>query len=175
MTFPANLHARGIRRLRALCRLTGYLPLSCFTLEVDHLFVTNEPLIKTRNNFVYRGTFNSTRGSLAVAIKTVNLFAEEAIDAKVILPWFIDQSSDEEVSRQAFHSEICILKTLRHGNIVSLLGVLEGWRSHTFSFVSHWMSNGTLPQYLRKNTFGDRALLVRGLLSRGLLCAPRFR
>ena len=47
-------------------------------------------------------------------------------------------------------------KRFRHRNIVRFIGVTQG----PLQFVSEWMPNGTLRQYLAKNPDADRIDLV---------------
>jgi hypothetical protein len=48
-------------------------------------------------------------------------------------------------------------KQLTHSNIVPLLGITIA----PFQLISHWMSGGDLPDYIKKNPDADRLKLVR--------------
>ena len=47
-------------------------------------------------------------------------------------------------------------KRLRHPNIVPLVGVMQD----PLQFVSEWMPNGSLTEYLKKNPTANRIRLV---------------
>ena len=57
-------------------------------------------------------------------------------------------------------------KRLRHPNVVPFIGVTQD----PMQFVSEWMPNGTLVDYIRKNPGANRIGLVR--LSRAINALP---
>ena len=57
---------------------------------------------------------------------------------------------------QPFFKEAVIWKRLSHPNIVPFLGVTKD----PIQFVSEWMPNGTLTQYVNKNPSSNRITLV---------------
>ena len=56
---------------------------------------------------------------------------------------------------QPFYKEAVVWKRLKHPNIVPFLGVTI----EPFQFVSEWMPNGTITQYVVKNPGIDRIAL----------------
>ena len=55
-------------------------------------------------------------------------------------------------------------KTLRHQNVLPLLGVTISEDPLRFVMVSEWMENGNINQFLRRVPDADRLKLVRVLL-----------
>ena len=58
---------------------------------------------------------------------------------------------------QAFYKEAIIWKRLRHPNVVAFIGVTR----NPLQFVSEWMPNGTLTEYVNENPSANRVGLVR--------------
>ena len=60
------------------------------------------------------------------------------------------------VGTQGFCKEAVMWKRLRHPNIVAFIGVMQ----NPLQFVSEWMPNGTLTEYLAENPDTNRTRLV---------------
>jgi len=61
--------------------------------------------------------------------------------------------------RQNFCKEVVGWKTLRHPNVLPLLGVTT--TNDRLVMVSEWMTNGNITEFLKKNPDVDRLELVR--------------
>ena len=61
---------------------------------------------------------------------------------------------------QWFCKEVVTWKTLRHPNVLPLLGVTMSEDPLRFVMVSEWMENGNIIQYLKKRVDADRLELV---------------
>ena len=72
------------------------------------------------------------------------------------------RSSDELVppAFQQFCKEVILWNWLSHPNVLSLVGVLDGFAGHQFATVSEWMEHGNIMEYIRKNST-NRLELVR--------------
>ena len=51
-------------------------------------------------------------------------------------------------------------KTLRHPNVLPLIGVIMTENPHRFVMVSHWMKNGNIIEFLERENDADRLKLV---------------
>lgn len=69
---------------------------------------------------------------------------------------------------QRFCKEVVAWRTLKHPNILALIGVVvtEG----TFAMISHWMSNGNIREFVKANPGANRFKLVG--FSFGILPLP---
>ena len=68
--------------------------------------------------------------------------------------------AERYLSPQAFYEEVIIWKKLRHPNVVPFIGVTRD----PLQFVSEWMPNGTLIEYINENPGANRVGLVSALL-----------
>jgi serine/threonine protein kinase len=59
---------------------------------------------------------------------------------------------------QRFCREVMIWKTLRHPNVLPLLGVTM--TKDRFVAVSEWMENGSIDEFVKANVYADRLGLV---------------
>ena len=64
---------------------------------------------------------------------------------------------------QRYCKEVVTWKTLRHPNVLPLVGVTMS--ENQFAMVSDWMSNGNINEFLGANPDADRLKLVSGLVS----------
>ena len=64
---------------------------------------------------------------------------------------------------QRYCKEVVTWKTLRHPNVLPLVGVTMS--ENQFAMVSDWMSNGNINEFLGANPDADRLKLVSGIVS----------
>lgn len=62
---------------------------------------------------------------------------------------------------QRYCKEVVTWKTLRHPNVLPLVGVTMS--ENQFAMVSDWMSNGNINEFLGANPDADRLKLVSGI------------
>lgn len=120
-------------------------------LFVEGLSISNEnrPVAGGAFADVYMGELDGN----TVAIKRLRGFMfhdDHEKSYKVLLCYFMLQSSLVDVLRKRFCREALIWRQLRHPRILPLLGVdHDDFRTRTsLSMISPWMAQGTLLQYL---------------------------
>jgi hypothetical protein len=67
---------------------------------------------------------------------------------------------DAYIPFKSIRSEVCILRALKHPNIVEYRGVLRDWGTSSFAMISTWMVNHTVVKFLEANPEHNRARLV---------------
>lgn len=74
----------------------------------------------------------------------------------MLLSHFFAPTERAPVATQAFYKEAVMWGRLNHPNIIPFIGVTR----KPMQFVSEWMPNGTLPDYINENPEADRVGLV---------------
>ncbi|KAF9779315.1 CNH domain-containing protein [Thelephora terrestris] len=124
---------RCLHKLQTICGNHTTLPSSYF-IPGDVSRVGVEPVASGGFADVWEGTYGGNR----VCIKCLR----------------ISQQSRQGVER-AFCKEAVMWKRMRHPNVVAFIGVTRD----PLQFVSEWMVNGTLSEYLDKNPDANRTCL----------------
>ena len=78
--------------------------------------------------------------------------------------WVGDDASDlllTDCSSKKFCRDVVVWKTLRHPNVLPLLGVTM--TENRFVMVSEWMVKGDINEFVKANINADRLELVRPL------------
>ena len=103
---------------------------------------------------MYKGTLDGSR----VCIKRVRMYLRGSPEkpTKVHIDAVAFAIHHHSQIPQAFCQEAVMWKRLKHPNILPLLGITV----IPLQLISNWMSNGDLPEYLRRHSDADRLELV---------------
>jgi len=144
-----DLLAPSLRKkcLATLCKICGYQGLLPKSMQIPlcHNPMDN-PLARGGYAEVWKGEYQG--GEVAVKVLKVC------------------QTSDLDKITRRFCKEVVTWKTLRHENVLPLLGVIM---SHNqFAMVSEWMANGSINEFIRVHEDANRFELLKGVV-RGLI------
>jgi serine/threonine protein kinase len=82
------------------------------------------------------------------------------------------QVPDTDTAPQRFCREVMAWKTLRHPNILPLIGVVVSQTQ--FAMISDWMANGNINNFIKTHPDANRLELV-GFALKALLSSLRVR
>ncbi|KAF9779332.1 kinase-like domain-containing protein [Thelephora terrestris] len=129
-----DVFRRCIRKLRTICSQHAILP-SSYTISGALVRLGDEPVDFGGFSVVWEGTYNGSK----VCIKHLKV-----------------SEQNRGAVQKAFYKEAIIWKRLRHPNVVAFIGV----KQNSLQFVSEWMPNGTLTEYINKKPGANRLLDV---------------
>ncbi|KAF9778328.1 kinase-like domain-containing protein, partial [Thelephora terrestris] len=129
-----DISRRCLHKLQVICGHHSVLP-SSYTLIGDLARVGDEPVASGGFSDVWEGILNGDK----VCIKYLRCCAQ-----------------NRQSIEKAFYKEAIIWKRLEHPNIVPFISVTQ----NPMQFVSGWMPNGTLTDYVNKNPDADRIGLL---------------
>ncbi|KAF9645731.1 kinase-like protein [Thelephora ganbajun] len=137
-SLPPQIYGKHLRYLYRSCGHNALLPTS---LQIPLCYDQNEPA--------------HGRGGFADVWKVQHNGQDVA--AKALKVYSTDNFKE---IRRKFCREVMIWRTLRHPNVLSLLGVMM--TENKFVMVSEWMDNGNINKFLKKgDTNVDRVELIR--------------
>ncbi|KAF9649125.1 kinase-like protein, partial [Thelephora ganbajun] len=131
--------------LRTVCGTRAILPTSCM-VSTDLLEIDSDPFALGGFDDVYRGTLNDSW----VCIRRVRAYTEDA--------------SKKAIKR--FCKEVVTWKTLRHPNVLPLMGVTM--TEKRFVMMSEWMENGNINTFIKTHDDVNRLELL-GDVTTGLI------
>ena len=104
-----------------------------------------------------------------VAVKVMRTYTRSDLQKVVgVSRWLYDPPTSELTSSvQRFCKEVVTWRTLRHPNVLSLIGVMMN--ESQFAMISDWMENGNINEFIRANPDADQL----GLVSFSLEVSPR--
>ncbi|KAF9785472.1 kinase-like domain-containing protein [Thelephora terrestris] len=129
-----DLFRRCLHKLRTICGHHAILP-SSYILSRDLTRVGDDPVVFGGFSDLWEGTHSGIK----VCIR--HLRVPEQI---------------REPVEKAFYKEAIMWKRFRHPNVVAFIGVTR----NPLQFVSEWVPNGTLTQYVNKNPGANRIGLL---------------
>jgi hypothetical protein len=144
-------YPRGVRCLRRLCRETNLVPTAC--ILSTQVILSNTAACKSNFSDVWKGSLDGRE----VAVKVLRLHGDELQHVKKVRRYIRNRILRTHYI-QAYLHELVVWQCLRHPNIVPFIGAPQ---LHEVSFVSEWMSGGTITVFLLKHPDHDRAELVR--------------
>ena len=158
---------RCLHKLRTICSRRAILP-SSYTISGDLARVGDHPVAFGGFSDVWKGTHNDTN----VCIKHLRVSEQiretlEKVSIRNRLIFFLP--TGRYPLSQVFYNEAIMWKRLRHPNIVAFIGVTQS----PLQFVSEWMPNGILTEYVNKNPDVNRVGLVS--LSSAISARPTTR
>ena len=109
---------------------------------------------------IYKGRFRNQ----AICLKIIKVNRKTQIKhlLKVSLFDAFNNRKRLKVTSQAFFKEALLWGHLSHPNILPFYGIYHLEDKHgRISFVSPWMENGNVTEYLKRNPLANRLLLVR--------------
>ena len=142
--------------LGALLRLSKSSKLYPECLTITDLERDDEVLDSGRFGEIYKGRFRNQ----AICLKIVNRKTQINHLLKVSL---FDTFNDRLcLTSQAFFKEALLWGHLSHPNILPFYGIYHLEDTHgRISFISPWMENGNVAEYLKRHPIANRRLLVR--------------
>ena len=158
-----------LHKLQTICSHHGFLPSSHIisgglTRVGDYAFASGG----------FADVWEGVHGNTKVCIKCPRITVRDRQDIEKVndlhgtpIPRLLNLTC---VGTQAFYKEATVWKHLRHQNIVSFIGVTQD----PLQFVSEWMPNGTLTQYLSENPGVNRVDLVSFLLAITAFLVPFY-
>ncbi|KAH8830011.1 kinase-like domain-containing protein [Flagelloscypha sp. PMI_526] len=96
---------------------------------------------------VLQDTFKGTLGKKVVCLKVPRVFVSSG-------------PTERKKSLQVFLDEAIIWRHLRHPNVLPFLGISQNAFAHRTCFVSPFMANGDLMQFLKRNPGHDRIVCL---------------
>ena len=150
-----DVFRRCLHKLKTICSRHAILP-SSYTIVGDLARTGNDPVAFGGFSDVWEGTYNGSK----VCIKHLRVSEQvrKSIEKVSILRWLVSILPPEKPpSQQAFYKEAIMWKRFRHPNVVAFIGVTR----NPLQFVSEWMQNGTLTDYVNENPGANRIGLVR--------------
>ncbi|KAF9784386.1 kinase-like domain-containing protein [Thelephora terrestris] len=134
---PPWLQKECLGALRKICGRSGLLPRSVkIQLHYDR---SDDPLYQGGYADVWKGQYQDCH----VAVKVLRVCAS---------------NNFEKITRR-FCKEAVAWKSLRHPNVLPLLGVMM--RDRCFVMVSEWMNNGNIKEFIRDNRDVNRFELLK--------------
>lgn len=147
-----GLSTRALNALRRICNFVNILPKSC-SLEGALILNDDRPVIWTDVSDTYEGTYMSKK----VSIKMIRISCPADFPGPKVRSRAHGQYGTFTRRFQVYHGKVLLRKHLRHPNIVSFLGVSDMF---LVCWISQWMSNGVLAEYLKVDPQPDRRRLV---------------
>ncbi|KAF9644747.1 kinase-like protein, partial [Thelephora ganbajun] len=144
-SLPQQIHRRCLRSLYRICGSQALLPKSLqVPVHYDSMGVPH-----ARGGFadVWKGQYDG----LEVAAKALRLYSRDNL----------------EKIRRRFCREVMIWRTLRHPNVLPLLGATM--TKDQFVMVSPWMDNGSINEFLKRNGTSVNRLELLRETTRGLI------
>ncbi|KAF9779338.1 kinase-like domain-containing protein [Thelephora terrestris] len=129
-----DVFRRCLHKLQTICTHKTILP-SSYTISGDLVRVGNDPVAFGGFSDVWEGSLDGDK----VCIKHLRI-SEQV----------------REAVEKAFYKEAIIWKRLRHPNVVAFIGVTR----NPSQFVSKWMPNGTLTDYVNEKPGANRIGLL---------------
>ncbi|KAF9789636.1 kinase-like domain-containing protein [Thelephora terrestris] len=129
-----DVSRRCLHKLQAICGRHKILP-SSYNIPGDLTIIDDDPVAFGGFSDVWEGTYDGKK----VCIKRLRITQQT-----------------RKVIGKAFCKEAVMWKRLKHPNIVGFIGVTQ----KPLRFVSEWMPNGTLTEYLSENPGANRIGLL---------------
>ena len=151
-----DISRRCLHKLQLICSNHGILP-SSYAISGELTRVGNDPIGTGGFADVWEGTHNGIK----VCIKCLRVTQQSRRSVEKVNIWsqhtFSCPLKDAHWHTiQAFYKEAVMWKKLRHPNVVPFVGVTQ----NPLQFVSEWMPNGTLTEYVSENPGVNRIGLV---------------
>ena len=151
--------------LRILCRVCGQHALLPRSVQISLRYNRiNAP----RYNGGFAEVWKTEHGGRNVAVKVLKVYATSDLVriTRVGSPVFQRACVGQLTPTiQRFCKEVLAWKSLRHQNVLSLLGVMMV--ENQLTMISEWMVNGNINEFIRANRDANRFGLVRFIPSVG--------
>ena len=124
-----------------------------YMLSPDLLNIDDQPFVLGDRREVYRGTFGRSR----VCVKHMRVYQNNCERTSQV-NYYLVPTSHHSRALQIFYQEAVTWKRVTHAKVLSLRGVII--TPDRFMFVSNFMSNGTLLDYIKNQDDPDKLRLV---------------
>ena len=144
--------------LGALLRLSKLSKLYPKCLTITDLERDDEVLDSGRFGEIYKGHSRNQ----AICLKIIKVNRRTQIKHLLKVSLFNAFNNGDCLTSQAFFKEALLWGHLSHPNILPFYGIYHVEDTYgRISFVSPWMENGNVTEYLKRHPLANRLLLVR--------------